>query len=263
MAPLLQKTLRDQRRAFIAWGLGIAGMAAMYAAVYPSIQKSAASLNRYMQSLPDAVKRLIGADYTAPAGSLRAETFSALGPILFLVFAIGAGARAIAGEEEGRTLDLLLSTPIRRRQVLFNKWLSMALTGFGLAAVLWLTIVVVGPPFGLHVALADVAAACISLYLLVLAFGTIALAVGCATGRRGVAIGATSGFATLTYILNVLAPSVHSLSWSRPLSPFRWYLEPDPLVRGLLIANVAVLIAITAVSYVVAWYSFERRDLRA
>jgi len=171
VAPLLRKTLRDQGRAFIAWGIGIAAMAAMYAAVYPSVRKSASSLNRYMQSLPEAVRSLIGADYTSPAGYLRAETFSALGPILFLVFAIGAGARAIAGEEEGRTLDLLLSTPIRRRQVLFDKWVSMALTGLGLAAVLWLTIVVVGPPFGLHVGLADVASACISLYLLVVAFG--------------------------------------------------------------------------------------------
>lgn len=263
MAPLLRKTLRDQRRAFIAWGIGIAAMAAMYAAVYPSVRKSAASLNRYMQSLPEAVRSLIGADYTSPAGYLRAETFSALGPILFLVFAIGAGARAIAGEEEGRTLDLLLSTPIRRRQVLFDKWVSMVLTGLGLAGVLWVTIIVVGPPFGLHVGLADVASACISLYLLVVAFGTIALAVGCVTGRRGIAIGVTGGLATLTYILNVLAPAVHALSWSRPLSPFRWYLEPDPLVHGISFVNIAVLVAITAVAYLVAWVSFERRDLRA
>ena len=66
------------------------------------------------RSLPETLRNLFGGDFTTPAGYLRSETFSALGPILFLVFAIGAGARAIAGEEEGRTLDLLLSTPIRR-----------------------------------------------------------------------------------------------------------------------------------------------------
>ncbi len=263
MTPLLRKTLHDQRRAFIAWGIGLAAMAAMYAAVYPSIRKSAASLDRYMQSLPDAVKNLIGANYTSPAGYLRAETFSALGPILFLIFAIGAGARAIAGEEEGRTLDLLLSTPIRRRQVVFDKWVSMAVTGLGLAGVLWVTIIVVGPPFQLHVGLADVAAACISLYLLVVAFGTMSLAIGCATGRRGIAIGITGGLATLMYILNVLASSVNGLSWSRPLSLFRWYLEPDPLIRGLTATNVAVFVAVIAVAYAVAFFTFERRDLRA
>ncbi len=51
------------------------------------------------------------------------------------MFAIGAGARAIAGEEEGRTLDLLLSTPIRRSQVLLDKWISMVVTTLGLATV--------------------------------------------------------------------------------------------------------------------------------
>jgi ABC-2 type transport system permease protein len=99
--------------------------------------------------------------------------FSTLGLILFLVFAIGAGARAIAGEEEGRTLDLLLSTPIRRRQVLLGKWVAMAVSALGIVAALGLAIAVVGPAFGVHVGLADLAlgrARCC--YLLGLAFGT-------------------------------------------------------------------------------------------
>jgi ABC-2 type transport system permease protein len=139
----------------------------------------------------------------------------------------------------------------------------MVLTGLGLASVLWLTIVVVGPPFGLHVGLVDVASACVSLSLLVIGFGTIALAVGCVTGRRGIAISVTGGLATLGYILNVLAPAVHALSWARPISPFRWYLEPDPLIHGLAFTNVAVLASIILIAYGGAWYSFERRDLRA
>lgn len=263
MGALFRKTLRDQQRAFVAWAIGLAGVATMYAAFYPSIRKSASSLQRYLQSLPDAVKSLIGGDFTTPAGYLRSETFSVLGPILFLVFAIGAGARAIAGEEEGRTLDLLLSAPVRRRQVLFDKWISLVLTALGLAVVLGVTIAVVGPPFELHIATVDLASACSMLFLLAVTFGTIALAVGCITGRRGLAIGVTGGVATLTYILNALAPAVHGLSSVRPFSPFRWYLEPDPLLHGVAVVNVGVLIAITAIAYAVAWYSFERRDLRA
>ena len=90
--------------------------------VLPEHPRSAADFQGYMENLPDALRTLIGSDFTTPAGYLRSETFSALGPILMLVFAIGAGSRAIAGEEEGRTLDLLLSTPVRRRHVLVDKW---------------------------------------------------------------------------------------------------------------------------------------------
>lgn len=260
---LLRKTLRDQRRAFIAWGVGVAAVATMYAAFYPSVRDSASDLQRYLENLPETLKGVFGGDFTTPAGYQRTETFSALGPILFLVFAIGAGARAIAGEEEGRTLDLLLSTPIRRRQVLSDKWISMAVTCLGLAIVLGLTIALIGPVFELHVALAELSSTCLMLFLLATAFGTIALAIGCWTGRRGLANGITGALATITYVLNVLAPSVDALSPLRPISPFRWYLEPDPLVNGLSAANVGVLFAITAGAYAIAWFSFERRDLRA
>ena len=260
---LLRKTLRDQRRAFIAWGVGVAAVATMYAAFYPSVRESASDLQRYLESLPEALKGVFGGDFTTPAGYLRTETFSALGPILFLVFAIGAGARAIAGEEEGRTLDLLLSTPIRRRQVLSDKWISMVATALALVIVLGLTIALIGPVFELHIALVELASTCLMLFLLATAFGTIALAIGCWTGRRGLANGITGALATITYVLNVLALSVDALSPLRPVSPFRWYLEPDPLVKGLSAANVVVFITITAAAYTIARFTFERRDLRA
>jgi ABC-2 type transport system permease protein len=264
MIPLLRKSIRDQQRALIAWGIGLASLATMYAAFYPSVRKSGAGLQTYIQNnLPKAFQTLIGADLTSPAGYLRAETFSTLGPILFLVFAIGAGARAVAGEEEGRTLDLLLSTPIRRWQVLLDKWIAMAVSTFCLAAVLGLTDAIVGPLFDLHVAIADLASICLMLYLVGLAFGTIALAVGCQTGRRGLAGGVTGALATAAYVINALAPSVDALAPLRPLSLFRWYLDPNPLLNGVALANVAVFVGITAVAYAAAWVSFERRDLRA
>ncbi len=117
MSALLTTTVRQQRRAFLGWAAGLAAVAAMYAAFYPSIHDSAADFQGYMDKLPEALRTLIGNDFTTPAGYLRSETFSTLGLILMLVFAIGAGSRAIAGEEEGHTLDLLLSTPVRRRHV--------------------------------------------------------------------------------------------------------------------------------------------------
>lgn len=54
-----------------------------------------------------------------------------------------------------------------------------------------------------------------------------------------------------------------SLSPLRPLSPFRWYLQPDPLVGGIAAINVAVLAGITVLAYAAALIAFEQRDLRA
>jgi ABC-2 type transport system permease protein len=263
MTGLLAKTVRDQRRALSGWGIGLVGVATMYAAFYPSVVKSASALSGYLENMPEAFKNLIGGDFTSPAGYLRSETFSTLGPILFLVFAVGAGGRAVAGEEEAGTLDLLLSTPIRRRQVLTDKFLAMALTTAALAAILWATLALVGPPFDLDLPFVDLGAACLMLFLLALAFGSIALAVGCASGHKGLAMGLTGAFAAAAFIVNVLAPSVSALQPLRPLSPFRWYLEPDPLLTGVHVENVLVLLAVTAIALVIGYVTFERRDLSA
>lgn len=262
MNGLLAKSLSDQRRAMIGWGLGIAGVALMYAAVYPSIQDSAKELTDYVENLPDAIKNLIGGeDYTSPTGYLRSELFSSMGPLLVLIFAIGAAGRATAGEEENQTLDLLLSTPVRRRQVLLDKAVAIVAVCALLGAVTFAAVALIGPMFDLDVPVADLAAACLMLSLLGLSFAGITLAVGAATGRRVVADAAAGGFAVVAFIVNALAPSVSWLAPVRPLSPLRWYMEPSAISDGLTALNIAVLVGIAIVGYVVAHVLFERRDL--
>jgi len=263
MNGLLAKSLNDQRRSMIGWGLGVAGIALMYAAVYPSIQGSAAELRDYVEKLPDALKNLIGGeDYTSPTGYLRSEFFSMMGPLLVLIFAIGAAGRATAGEEENRTLDLLLSTPIRRRQVLFDKAVAIVAVCVLLAVVTFAAVAVFGPPFDLDVPLGDLAAACTMLALLGMSFAGPALAVGALTGRRVVSNAVVGGFAVLAFIVNALGPSVSWLEPLRPLSPLRWYMEPDALTEGLAVLNAVVLLAIASVGYAVAHVAFDRRDLQ-
>jgi beta-exotoxin I transport system permease protein len=263
MRPLIRVSLSTQRRALIGWGIGLAAIALLYSAVYPSIKQSAADLDKYMQNLPEAMRAIIGTNYTSPAGYLRAELFSLLGPVLLLVFGIGAGGKAVAGEEESRSLDLLLTTPMPRGRVVLDKAITLAITLLALAVLVFVVVIVLGPPFGLHVAIVDVAAMCAMFFLLGLAFSWFALAVGCATGRRAWASAVAGGVAVVTYVLNAIAPSVPGLSWARPLSPFRWYLEPDPLVTGIHPENVLILVAISAACIVAAVWTFGRRDLAA
>ena len=263
MRPLLRVSLSAQRRALIGWGIGLAAVALTYAAVYPSIKQSAADLDKYMQNLPDAVRSIIGTNYTSPAGYLRAELFSLLGPVLLLVYGIGAGGKAIAGEEEARSLDLLVTTPMPRGRVVVDKAITVAITLLALAALVFVVVIALGPPFGLEVAIANVASMCVMFFLLGLAFTWFALAVGCATGRRSWASAAGGGVAVVMYVLNAISPTIPGLTWAQSFSPFRWYLEPDPLVTGIHAGNVLVLAAIATVFLGAAVWTFRRRDLAA
>jgi ABC-2 type transport system permease protein len=265
LGTVFAKTLRDQRRSYPWWVAGLVGTVLMYASVWPSVAKNATALEAYIEQLPAVLKELIGSagGYSTPEGYLGAEFFSFLGPILLLVYAIGAGARAIAGEEEAGSLDLLLSTPVRRRRVLLDKFEAMALGTFGLVLVAWLSVIALGPIWDLSPDPANFTAACLHLLLLALAFGAIALAVGSTTGSKGLAIGAPSGVALVTFLVNVFGATVSWLEPIRPLSPFYYYSGSEPLLNGVDPVHALVLGAVTAVAVLVALWRFERRDLAA
>ena len=117
------KTLHDQRHALPAWVIGLVLLVGMYVAIWPSV-RGEPSMNEFLDQMPEAFRALFtmsGADMSTPIGYVKIELLSFMVPLLLLTYAIGAGATAIAGEEDRRTLDLLLSAPISRRRIVLEK----------------------------------------------------------------------------------------------------------------------------------------------
>ena len=96
-------------------------------------------------------------DFTSPAGYLDTELFDFFAPLLLLLFAIGAGARAIAGEEERQRSTSCCRRPCpatrRGRQVRRDGARRRAPLG---AAVV--SVPLTGPPFDLSPSLGDITA---------------------------------------------------------------------------------------------------------
>lgn len=261
MNGLTRKAWRDHRRTLIGFSIGLVVTEVIYMAVYPAMRDSAADLQAMMDNLPEAFRQLFGEDIASPEGYLRSQLFGELGLILFLVVAIAAGARATAGEEEARTLDLLLATPVRRAQVLWSKAVALvALLGV-LGTVAFAAVLIVGPVFDLHVDALDLATATLMLVLASIAFASISLAIGAATGHRSTAIAVTTGTAVAMYVLNALGVTVAAMEPLRPLSLFRWLMSPLLITGGFAPRNVAVFVGVSALAYAVAHVRFARRDL--
>lgn len=261
---VFRTTLWEQRRALLWWTLGIVLFIGVTVAFYPSVKDSTKQLRDYLDQLPETLRNLfIGSetDITSPIGYLNSQVFSGNGAIVFLVFAIGSGARAIAGEEEQGTLELLLATPVTRRSVVLQKFWAMAAALGGLGIVLYVGLVALGRPVGLAVSPVDLLGATVHQYVFALGFGAIALAVGCFRGRKGLAIGLTTSVAVVAFLLNGLAPLAGATEWLQLLSPFYYANDSVPLRHGPAPDHLAVLAAIIVVAVLVAVRGFERRDL--
>lgn len=258
------KTLRDARRSIGWWTLGLLAMTALMIAAYPSVRDNP-DLNKMVEDYPDALKAFLGlgenVDYTSAVGYLNSELFAFMVPLLLLIAAIGAGARATAGEEERGTLDLLLANPISRRRLVLDKVAALAAEIAILTSALWLALVVGVEATGMSVSAAHLATASIAAALLAFAFGAIALFLGAALGRRGAAIGIAAAGGVAAYLLNSLAELVDFLKPLRQASPFYHYAANDALRAGLAVEHVGFLLLLAAAAVVAALVAFDRRDL--
>jgi ABC-2 type transport system permease protein len=262
----LLKTLRDARRALAWWSIGLVGLTALMVAVYPAVRDDP-ELDRLVERYPEALKAFVAfggdVDYASAAGYLGSELFSFMVPLLLAIAAIGAGARAIAGEEEQGTLDLLLANPISRRRLVTEKLGAVAAEVALLALALWLALVAGTRAVDMDVSAWNLAAAAGSAGLLALGFGAIALLLGAATGRRGLATGVTAAGAVAAYVVSSLAAIVDFLEPVRVASPYYHYAASDPLRSGLALTHVGFLVLVAAGAALLAPAAFGRRDLRS
>jgi ABC-2 type transport system permease protein len=127
------------------------------------------------------------------------------------------------------------------------------------AVVVAVTLVLV-LSLGIDVAAGGVLRAGAGLVLLVLGLGTVALAVGAATGRRAAALAAAAGLAVAAFMLDALAPALDA-GWMQAVSPFSWYLEPNPLAGGTDLGDVALLAVVPVLAALAGLLRFDRRDL--
>lgn len=219
----------DQRRTLLGWGSGIGFMIVLESAMWPSI-KAMPSFDQYLQDFPSGLKELFAIDQMATGkGFLNAELFTLMLPMLFLVFAISRGARMVAGEEEAGTLDLLLVTPVSTRRLLIHEALALVTGTACLGVVAFLATVIGSGTFGLGVSIPAAFVGATAMTLLGLEFGMVALAIGALTGRRSLAIAASSGLAMLAYLLFAAGLFVEPLADWRGLSPFHQALHAGPL----------------------------------
>ena len=255
------KTLRDGRRGLLWWALGLIGLTVVTVAPYPAIREMP-GLEDLLEGMPDALLALIGeTDLLSPAGYLNSQLFGSIVPILFMVYSVAAGAGAIAGEEDNRTLDLLLANPVGRTRVVVEKTLAMVIGLALLGAILWVAIYLPSVAVDMDLDPAHLAAANLSAVLFGFFMGGLALMIGAATGSRGLSIGLGVAVGVAAFLVNSLAPLVEALEPLQRLSPFYYYYGSDPLRNGLDPLHAAVLAVGGLLFVVVAVIGFRRRDV--
>jgi ABC-2 type transport system permease protein len=210
-----------------------------------------------------AALRLLGIDPLAAWVTVGQEHPLYLGAAT--LFLVGGGVRAIAGELEGGTLELVLSRPLSRTRYLLS-WIAVLVPGAALIALSYalgciLAWEVFHPADGHLEPWAMLASAVYTTLLLAAIAGTGLLA-SALSSERGRALAWAAGIVIGSYAWNFLFSLVDALRPLARVSPW-WYYAPGSVIEGGAFpwADAALLLAIVLATGALSLWIFVRRDL--
>jgi len=235
-------------------------MGAGVGALWPPLKNTFASLSA---NLPAAFDQILGnVSMATPAGWMNAEMMSVVAPGFLIAIAILSAGAATAGEEQARTLALVLATAASRTTFLAAKTAAMVAHVL-IVAVAMLTGLMIGNAIGhMGISVGLLLAATVQATLVGLVFGAIALTIGAAGSDRRQTMTISAAIAGLSFILAVFLPMNESLAWLAKLNFWYPYSANPAMVHGIDGGSAAVLAACAVTISAVGFVIFPRRDLR-
>ena len=262
MRTLLTKTLYDKRWFIIGWCAVMFFMIFLVMAVYPSLKQTDA-FDKLAATVPDQLKALIGdADsFRTLKGYIATQLYDIRVPLLLMIMSLVLAQGLAGSEEEKGSLRTLLTTPLSRTRVLWERW------GAGVIIVtVMILVTVIGAYIGAAVINESVPTDMIwRLGFMSWLFGvtpfTITYAVGPATGKRGLmmAVGLTVTFGS--FLISSFSKNV---DW---LDPFKYvsllnYYDTSTIKDGTFnVGDIWILVLLTLVCMCIAQLCFRRRDV--
>jgi ABC-2 type transport system permease protein len=255
---LVAHDLRRRWRSILIWGVALGAVGALYVGLYPSMSEF---LDELLEEAPESLKRWMGSLGTTMTVEqwVGMKFLNLFIPVALPFLAMSMGARTVAGNEERRSLDLLLSNPLRRWQVILAAVGSMALSLLGIFAITWVLTYIAVPIAGIDLPPERLAAALMVLWPFCLLFGAFALLLSSLIRRSFLAITIPAVVLVAMYLIESLAQSIKSVEPLRVVSLFYYLGHPIdsafPWLAWVLMAAGACILTGGAV------VAFSRRDI--
>jgi len=259
MLRLLWQEILFRRNAVIGWGLALCFFPLVYMGVYPSMADE-------MQSLADLeIYQAMGVSL-GTFEDFVASTVILFVPILASVYAIINGTGTLAGEEEDGRLEILITLPLKRWQIVTVKAIALSIALFFILLIVSLVsalvFVAIEGQIETQMAAAGMITGLVSTWPLTFAFAMISLFLAAFCSRRRVAALIAAVLLVVSYFGSNLSGMVSSLEPLQPLF-LHHYLDATgaALTEGQQASDMLVLAAVGLVAFALALVFFQRRDI--
>ncbi|MBK9051818.1 MAG: ABC transporter permease subunit [Chloroflexi bacterium] len=259
MFRLIWQELKFRRTAMIGWGLGLCFFPLVYIGIYPSVADQMAGFADL--EIYKAMGMSLGT-----FGDWVGSILIIFMPLIAAIYAVINGTGTLAGEEEDGRLEMMVTLPLPRWQIVTAKAIALTISSIIIFLVVSVVSLLVfqGIESQIETELVgmDLFMAVMLSWPLVFAMGMISLFLAAFCSSRRVAAMIAAAILIISYFGSNLAGSTPVLESFEPFFLFT-YLDAtgQAVAEGQQAGDMLVLIVIGLVAFALALVFFQRRDL--
>ncbi len=259
------ETYKQTWKQMVYWGLGLASLGLLVVIMVPLFDMQ--QMRDLLESFPPFILAMIGVGKDLEVFATN-EGFVAIGffgksALVFAVYPVVMGMRITADEEDSGIMDVLLSLPVQRANVIIEKFLAYAVSIVGVVVLIFLGMYLGVLISGVELDMGRLTE--VTLYLVPVMIFTMAvtLVIGVYVRRRQVALGVVTAFVIISFMLQTIG-AVAEDTVAEPIgsiSYFTYYNAANIMSNGFVWSHIAGFIVLSAVLIGIALYGYERRDI--
>lgn len=260
---IFRRDLKDNLKTFLVWTISLAVFCVWIMSLFSSFEDTGDMLG-FVEQLPESFRKAFGIDRLNLAtmeGYFGTEVHLMI--LLFgSIFAALLGSGLLSKEENGRTIEFLLSKPVSRTKVLLSKVLVYTTLLSAFNAVVWAASyasmkrydtpfderafwILGGMTVGAH-----------------LAFATLGFLGSVFVTRSRSVYAGSLGLVLVMYAIQLVADVGENLKFLGHLSPMKWASGPDILSEGTAAPGyVAALVAVNLAALALACVFYQKKDI--
>ncbi len=259
MFRLIWQELKFRRNAIIGWSLGLCFFPIVYVGIYPQVAEEMAGLADL--ELYKAMGMSLGT-FGGWVGSILIVFM----PLIASIYGIINGTGTLAGEEEDGRLEMVVTLPLPRWQIVTAKAIAYAISSIIMVVVVSLVSALVFQSIESQIETeltgGALFTAVLSSWPLVFAMGMMSMFLAAFSASRRFASMIAAAVLVVSYFGSNLAASTTALE---PFEPFFLFTYLDAsgtaVLEGQQTSDLMVLMAVGLVSFALALLFFQRRNL--
>ncbi|NJL92846.1 MAG: ABC transporter permease subunit [Anaerolineae bacterium] len=270
MIAIFRKALHDSRRTIIWLSIGMSIYVLLVLSFYPTIAEDTAALQEIVDSYPDAMITMFygsdsaeNLDLFSPGNFIQSQ-FMVFFILLLGAVIIGQAFNNFTNAERDGSMDMLLSLPISRREMLLGRGLSTVVFLLVVLTALFVTMVVGSAIWEeFEATIPELAAASYGMFFPVMVIaGLIYLLVAVVPSSRKFTGAVVYLFLVGSYLFYGFSGAVPELNDVRPFFIYDYYNAGQIIDgSGYQVGDALTLAVIAASLFGLAWWRIDHKEM--